>query len=73
MMPNCFGEFGIAFVELGAWVMNPNALLLTGFCHAPEDVSCLFSFRRECSHPSELIKMEQECDLDLAAGFRRSS
>ena len=51
MMPNCFGEFGIAFVELGAWVMNPNALLLTGFCHAPEDVSCLFSFRRECSHP----------------------
>lgn len=57
----------------GAWVMNPDALLPTGFCHAPEDVSCLFSFRRQCSHPSELIKVERVCDLDLAAGFRRNS
>lgn len=56
MMYNCFGEFGIAFVELWAWVMKPNALLPTGFCHVEEDVSCLFSFRRECFTPQWVNK-----------------
>lgn len=53
--------------------MNSNALLPIGFCHAEVHGSRLFSFREKVSHPSELIKMERKCDLDIAAGFLRSS
>lgn len=53
--------------------MNSNAVLPIGFWHATEHGSCLFSFREKLSHPSELIRKERKCDLDLAAGFLRSS